>query len=122
MSSPNTALKFNWPEEEPVSRRPNHPVDVSLTEAGSARRVWAIPVFGFFAKTLLLIPHWICLISLGWLAGFSLYWYWGEVLREFFSGSLQGSGSDPVQRAGVGFLLLGATQLVLWVFVLFDGG
>jgi hypothetical protein len=119
VSTPRSNISLNWPEEEPPPEAPPYPVGLSINEYKPARRLWAIPIFGFVAKFFLLVPHVVALASLGWLAGIFLFWYWGAVLQQLFSGSL--FGASAAQTAAVGFVLLAGVQLVLWVWVLFDG-
>ncbi|MBV8087089.1 MAG: DUF4389 domain-containing protein [Chloroflexi bacterium] len=123
MALDDPSLTFHWPEETAAPKIPSHPVDVQFETDGRAKRLWAIPVVGFVAKTIMLIPHFICLICLGWLAGMFLTNYWQRFIQTLLAGNFLDASIGPfaVGEALAGFVALAGVQLVLWVPVLFGG-
>ncbi len=42
-----------------------HPMQVAIHIPETNNRWWAFPVFGFYVKQIVLIPHFICLVAIG---------------------------------------------------------
>jgi hypothetical protein len=55
-------------------------VDVEYPRQESYNRFWAIPVVGYYAKLIILIPHYICLSVLGAIVGLLQLVTWIPVL------------------------------------------
>src|SRR5712692_2788212 len=86
-----------------------HPVEVTFHIPPRNNRWWAFPVLGFYAKQIILIPHFICIAAIG-IAVFGLWLVmWVPVLL---------SGEYP---AGPYYLATGLSRWVLRVSA-FQGG
>jgi hypothetical protein len=58
----------------------DYPVQVSFDQASSSNRFFAVPLLGFLAKTIMLVPHIVLLSLLGAAAGLSQLVLWAPVL------------------------------------------
>src|SRR5262249_9349069 len=65
---------------EPVALPPNYPVVLGLGRPTAPGRFWAIPLLGFFVKSIILIPHWVILYVLFIVAGLAHLFIWAWVL------------------------------------------
>jgi hypothetical protein len=124
-------IQPSWtiPPEHTVSGA--FPVDVRFDAPPERERLWAIPVFGYVAKLVILIPHTICLTFLLWFVGLALIGaeaqFLGQLLVTFAAGNFFSAqvGGFAVSEAVAEFVGIGLTaggiQLILWLWVLFGG-
>jgi hypothetical protein len=58
----------------------DHPVSLTLEEGEAQNRLWGIPIIGIFVRWIVLIPHFIVLMFLGFGAGLLSLVTWIPVL------------------------------------------
>lgn len=68
------------PEPQPPSMASGYPVSVTYTVAERNQRFWAVPVIGILAKIIILIPHLLILVILGYAFGLAQLILWIPVL------------------------------------------
>ena len=63
-----------------LAATPRYPVAMTLSPPEDSSRLWAVPLFGFLIKCLILIPHLIVLYVLGIAVAFAELVIWIPVL------------------------------------------
>jgi len=97
-------------------REQTYPVDVEFNESSPRHRLWALPVLGFVAKGIILIPHFICLLLLDLLAGV----YTPQPTFQLI-GALSFGDVEAFSAWLVLLLIFSGAQSILWIPVLFGG-
>lgn len=64
----------------PPTMGSSYGVDVEFPRQETYNRFWAVPVVGYYAKVIILIPHYVCLCVLGVLVGLLQLVTWIPVL------------------------------------------
>ena len=102
---------------------PTYPAEVLFEVPPRHSRLWAIPVFGFVAKLIILIPHFICLAFVGWVAGYFLTSFWYRTAVTVLAGNFFDPSTAPlaIAQAFGAFIVAAMAQLLLWLWVLFGG-